>query len=207
MIQHRRAQLVQPGERQFHLRLHTRGTRHLAPRCPPGYVFQQRGLADPRLAADHQHPTLPGPDSIDEPVEHAALAASASQLGRVSSQSGAGSHRPALRRVHVAGFGGSLAIRPDRGPDKAMANPDEHLSPLPYTAVPLQDHFQASAKPDQQRSLPARQPQPLLVPSLLRGAGTGNPLLRRTRGCQEGPEMKQEITVMPVCDIDRTEFL
>jgi hypothetical protein len=74
-IQHRPEQLVQPGESQLHLRLHTGGTLHTAARRSIDQVVQQRRLAHARIAAHHQHPTLAGASSFDEPVEHVALAA------------------------------------------------------------------------------------------------------------------------------------
>jgi hypothetical protein len=68
-VQHRRQQLVQPGERQLHLRLHTHRARHPAPLCAPGQVVQQCGLAHSRLAVQYQHPAFARPDRFDEPVE------------------------------------------------------------------------------------------------------------------------------------------
>jgi hypothetical protein len=40
----------------------------------PGQVLQQRRLAHARLAGHHQRLTLTCPDSIDQPVQHAAFA-------------------------------------------------------------------------------------------------------------------------------------
>ena len=54
--QHRRAQLVQPGERELHLRLDPGGARHPAARGVLDQVVQQRRLAHARLAAHHQRP-------------------------------------------------------------------------------------------------------------------------------------------------------
>jgi len=68
-IQHRRAQLMQPGERELHLRLDTHCTLNTAARRPPGQVLQQRSLAHTRLADHHQCPALTRPDSIDQPSE------------------------------------------------------------------------------------------------------------------------------------------
>src|SRR6202011_2591084 len=50
VIEHRRAQLMPPGERELHLRLDTSGTRHQAARRVIGNVIQQRRLAPTRLA-------------------------------------------------------------------------------------------------------------------------------------------------------------
>ena len=71
-VQHRRAQLMQAGEGQLHLRLDAQRAHHPAARRLPGQVVQQRGLAHARLAADHQHPALTGPDGLDEPAERAS---------------------------------------------------------------------------------------------------------------------------------------
>jgi hypothetical protein len=40
---------------------------HPAARRLPGQVVEQRGLARFRLPADHEHATLVGQDSLDEP--------------------------------------------------------------------------------------------------------------------------------------------
>ena len=69
-IQHRRAQLVQPGERQFHLRLDAGGAHHPAAGRVPGQVVEQRRLAHARLAVHHQGPALTGADRLHQPVEH-----------------------------------------------------------------------------------------------------------------------------------------
>ncbi len=80
-VQHRRAQQMQPGEGELHLRRHARHADDPAPRRALGQVVQQHGLTHARVAAHHQHPALPGPDRIDEPVEHAALAAPGGKRG------------------------------------------------------------------------------------------------------------------------------
>jgi hypothetical protein len=78
-VEHRRAQLVQSGERELHLRLDARRPRDAAPRGAPGGVLQQRRLADPRLAAQDQHPALTGPDALHQTVQRLALAPPAEQ--------------------------------------------------------------------------------------------------------------------------------
>jgi hypothetical protein len=83
-IQHRRQQLMQPGERQLHLRLDTRGDRHPAARRLPGQVSQQRCLAHARLATYHQSLALTHPDRRQEPVQHVTFGAMAQQLCRAS---------------------------------------------------------------------------------------------------------------------------
>ncbi len=86
VIQHRPAQLMQPGEGQLHLRLHAHRARHPASFLGglPGQVVEQDGLAHARVTADHQAPALAGPDRIDEPVELAAFAVPVGQFGRMS---------------------------------------------------------------------------------------------------------------------------
>jgi hypothetical protein len=77
VIEHRRAQLMHPGERQLHLRLDTSGTRHQAARRMIGEVVQQRRLTHTRFAAHHLRPALTRADSLDQPVEHLAFASPA----------------------------------------------------------------------------------------------------------------------------------
>jgi hypothetical protein len=76
MIQHRRAQLMQPREGQLHFRLHSRGPRYQAPRtrCPADQVVKQHGLAYAGLTAHHQRLALTGPHASDEPVKYATFA-------------------------------------------------------------------------------------------------------------------------------------
>jgi hypothetical protein len=83
-IQHRRQQLMQPGERQLHLRLDTRGGHHPAARRPVGQIFQQRRLARSRLATYHQSPALTRPDRRQEPAHLVTFGATAQQLRRAS---------------------------------------------------------------------------------------------------------------------------
>jgi len=73
-VQHRRADLMQPSEGEFHLRLDACGVYHPEIRRSPGHIVQQRRLADARLAPHHQCPALACADSISEPVKHATLA-------------------------------------------------------------------------------------------------------------------------------------
>jgi len=87
VLQHRRAQLVQPGERQLHLRLHARHARDPAPAGPGGQVLEQCGLAYARITVDNQDPALTGLDGIDEPVERSTFDAPARQLCRTASPS------------------------------------------------------------------------------------------------------------------------
>ena len=87
-VEHRRAQLLQRGERQPGLGLHARGARDAAIGRPLGHVGQQRRLADPRLAAQHQRPALAGAHRVQQPVERFALAVTAQE------HQGPNLHRP-----------------------------------------------------------------------------------------------------------------
>jgi hypothetical protein len=93
-IQHRRAQLVQRGERQLHLRLDTGGAPHAAFRRLPGQVLQQRCLADTRFAMHDQCPALTCANSLNEPVKRATFGAAAHQLRHASP------HRKACGYLH-----------------------------------------------------------------------------------------------------------
>jgi hypothetical protein len=88
-VQHRRAQLMQAGEGQLHLRLDPDRAHYLAARRRrSGQLVQQRGLAHARLTADHQHPALSGPDRLDDPAQGADLATAAPQGRGASSPRG-----------------------------------------------------------------------------------------------------------------------
>jgi hypothetical protein len=50
--EHRRAELMDRGEREFHLRLYARDLRDTKPSGLPSGVPQQGGLSDARLAPD-----------------------------------------------------------------------------------------------------------------------------------------------------------
>ena len=78
-IEHRRAQLLQGRERELHLRLDTDRPHDPEPRRGPDRGLQQRRLADPRLAAHHQHPALPTTHRLKQPIQRLALAAPAVQ--------------------------------------------------------------------------------------------------------------------------------
>ena len=94
MIQHRRAQLMQPGEGQLHFRLHARRPRYQAPRGSPGQVVQQSGLADAGLTAYHQGPALTGPHASNEPVKHVTFTAPTREPSRGPPDTRMCRHRP-----------------------------------------------------------------------------------------------------------------
>jgi hypothetical protein len=73
---------MQSGERQFHLRLHTSGTRQMAPRRLHAQITEQRCLAHTRFTGNHQRPALTSANSLEQPVEHAALGVAVNQLHR-----------------------------------------------------------------------------------------------------------------------------
>ena len=70
---------VHAGEGELHLGLDARRARDATARRPRREVVQQRGLADPRLAAHDQHATLARPHIRQQPVECVALATPAAQ--------------------------------------------------------------------------------------------------------------------------------
>src|SRR5262249_54072116 len=66
-IQQRRAQLVNAGERQLHLRFHPRGPGHPHVRRRPGRVLQHRGLAPARPPPPPAARPGPGPPAAPPP--------------------------------------------------------------------------------------------------------------------------------------------
>jgi hypothetical protein len=74
MIQHRRAQLMQPREGQLHFRLDARRPPDQASRGPPGQVVKQSGLAHAGLTSHHQGLALTGPHASHEPVKYLTFA-------------------------------------------------------------------------------------------------------------------------------------
>ena len=65
-VEHRAAELMQARERQLHLGLHAGGANDAPARCLLHDVLQQRGLADPRLAAQDQHFALTRPHALQQ---------------------------------------------------------------------------------------------------------------------------------------------
>jgi len=65
---------MQPGERQIGLGLHTFRAENQHPRRSSLYrVAEQGGLADPRLAANHQGAAYPPVSVLQQTVDHRAL--------------------------------------------------------------------------------------------------------------------------------------
>ena len=81
-IEHRRAQLVQSGEGQLHLRLDAGGAHDPTARRARRHVVQQRGLADAGFAMDDERSALTGSKGLDELFEHAAFGAASDQFHR-----------------------------------------------------------------------------------------------------------------------------
>ncbi len=102
-VQHRCAELVQPGEGQLHLGFDPSGPCDPAPGRPPFEVVEQHGLADARLAAQHEHLAAAGTDLGQEPVQCLALLLPATQSRHCVTIGHA--HHPALtnRRTYTAG--------------------------------------------------------------------------------------------------------
>jgi len=67
------AHLVQRRERELHLRLDSCDAHDAAVRSSLGQVPQQRRLAYPRLAADHQCAALTPAQSLQKAIQFAAL--------------------------------------------------------------------------------------------------------------------------------------
>jgi hypothetical protein len=80
--EHGRAQGMQAGEGELHLGLHARRPRDPASTRGPRQVLEQRGLADARLAAQHQHPALARTHPRHEPLQHLAFAPTTDQTRR-----------------------------------------------------------------------------------------------------------------------------
>ena len=78
-VQHRRAQLVQPGEGELHLRLGAARPDDTTSRRASLQVVQQRRLADPRLAAQDQNLALTRPGIGQQTIQQIALAAATVQ--------------------------------------------------------------------------------------------------------------------------------
>ena len=78
-VEERRAQLMQPGEGEVHLRLHARRLRHPAAPGVLSQVVKQCGHACPCLAAHDQRPAVPRPDAGHQLVQRLTLAAPAAQ--------------------------------------------------------------------------------------------------------------------------------
>jgi hypothetical protein len=78
-IEERRAQLVQSGERQFHLGLDAGSSHHATARGVREAVVEKGRLADPGLAAEYEHAARPGSRIVDKSREHFTLGASVLQ--------------------------------------------------------------------------------------------------------------------------------
>jgi hypothetical protein len=85
--EHRRAQLLQGGERELHLRLDPGRAREHQVRGRPDRVLQQRRLAHPRLASEDESTAFTPAHRVEYAVERRALRVA-------SSQRGVGRHRP-----------------------------------------------------------------------------------------------------------------
>jgi hypothetical protein len=72
-VEHRRAQLMHPRERQLHLGLDPRRTRDPTSGRPLSQVRQQRRLADAGLPANHQRPASPLAHAVKQPLQRVAL--------------------------------------------------------------------------------------------------------------------------------------
>ena len=82
VVQHGRAELVQAGVGQLHLRFDAGGSGDVPAGDPAGQVAQQRALAHARLAPQDSDPAPAGERVGHEPVERPTLAAASEELGR-----------------------------------------------------------------------------------------------------------------------------
>jgi hypothetical protein len=144
MIQHRRAQLMQPRERQLHFGLHAGGPRDQAPGGPRSQVIKQRSLAHPRLTAHHQRPALTSPHPSHEPVKYVTFAEPARQPGCGPADTRMCRHRPGATQ------------RPWRQ-DRLLRHGDTGTSRRFRPAR----HERSYGPPSQTPPTPARQPTPV----------------------------------------------
>jgi hypothetical protein len=79
MTDQRPAQLMQPGEGQLHLGLHTHRSGHPAPPGPADQVIQQRRLAHAWLTPDNQGLSFTCPHVNHEPVQDSTFTAPVDQ--------------------------------------------------------------------------------------------------------------------------------
>ena len=132
--QQRRAQLVQAGERQLHLRFDPRGPGHPHVRRRPGCVLEQRRLAHPGLTAHHQRPAASRPQIPEEAIERRALCLAVQQVGhRLRSRPHAPlppgiQHQPPARLTRQAS-GAPLCQHPSTPPGQPRRCGDGHLQP------------------------------------------------------------------------------
>jgi hypothetical protein len=95
LVEHRRTELMDPGERELHLRLHARDLRDTESRGMTSGVPQQRRLSDAGLASHDQDGALTPAHVCQEPVEHLALAGPVEKSGRKGGRHFAGkANRP-----------------------------------------------------------------------------------------------------------------
>ena len=82
MVEHRRTELMDSGERELHLRLHARDLRHTESRGIASGVPEQRRLSDARLASDDEDGAATLARVSQQPGEHLALAGPVKEPGR-----------------------------------------------------------------------------------------------------------------------------
>ncbi len=68
VVEHRRAQLVEPGEGELHLRFDPAGPGDLEPRRRADGVVEQGGLTDPGLPLENKHATVPVVGLFQQPL-------------------------------------------------------------------------------------------------------------------------------------------
>ena len=80
MLEHRCAQLLNPGERELHLGLDTRCSGEPTVDGPFGDVLQQCRLAHARLTVDDERTTSPRADIVNQLVEAISLGTSTREV-------------------------------------------------------------------------------------------------------------------------------
>ena len=70
---------MEAGESHLHLRLHTPDARDTPCGRPVGDILEQRRLADPGLAAEHEHRALPAPYTLELAIQQLAFPAATMQ--------------------------------------------------------------------------------------------------------------------------------
>ena len=130
-IRERRAELVQPRVGELHLGLDARRPRDPEAGRAAGEMLEQRCLADPRLAAKNEHPTLPRSHAREQIVEDLALSSPSAQPGL---------HRLSKRQdsmLFAPESGVKPGNRPGSGPGGSLARRADEAIRL--CAVPKQE--------------------------------------------------------------------
>ena len=129
-IHERRAELLQPRERELHLGLDACRAGDGAPRRALYQVLEQRALTDPRLAAQHQSTARTRAHARDQLIQRRAFAAATEQLRPGSGHR----HGPRLRTLtHVGNQGPQTTVFTGRdGQARRAALTAHHTNPVRF---------------------------------------------------------------------------